>query len=428
LFAGCAVRAGSAYKMSVRSALSQLTEGGEPPLAAGANRSGAGPKGQDAEKVTLLPPIKRVLSKLPSESGRSTGTAYSGKTWGTKGAKGRSKRGGSRGSASDIASNLRSLTRKTLSDGSDSYSDTSHNNDDRKRVRDEVISVYQKVLGRKPDPAGLSHYSACILDGEMKTRQLIQQVWGENGREETTERRYSQERRSRAPVPVRAHNSFFPVSPSLGLLLFALSRFFALFSSLSLSRSYSLALAHSLARACVCSLSRTRALSHTQSFLDPLSLGRKPTRSLSLSFAHTLSVLTLYPLSCFRSSFLSRSLAFALSCSRSCSLSYLLKPLSCSRAHARARALSLDRLLSFSHPVPNEGLVNPTRARARSLSNFVRPIRGKIDCSRLQKCRLGNTKCIYVCVCMYIYIYKCIQIHRFMYVYVYLYVYISLCV
>jgi len=321
LFAGCAVRAGSVYKMSVRSALSQLTEGGEPPLAAGANRSGAGPKGQDAEKVTLLPPIKRVLS-LPSESGRSTGTAYSGKTGGTKGAKGRSKRGGSRGSASDIASNLRSLTRKTLSDGSDSYSDTSHNNDDRKRVRDEVISVYQKVLGRKPDPAGLSHYSACILDGEMKTRQLIQQVWGENGREETTERRYSQERRSSAPVPVRAHTSFFPVSPSLGLFLScSLSLSCSLFLSLSLSRSYSRS--RSLARASVrlLALSHAHSLTHSIFPFPALSLGRKPTHSLSLSFAHTSSFLTLYPLSCFQSSFLSRSLAFAFSRSRSCSLS-----------------------------------------------------------------------------------------------------------
>jgi hypothetical protein len=39
-------------------------------------------------------------------------------------------------------------------------------------VRDLVTTAYAKVLGRSPDAAGLSHYSSCIVDGELKTRGM----------------------------------------------------------------------------------------------------------------------------------------------------------------------------------------------------------------------------------------------------------------
>ena len=52
-----------------------------------------------------------------------------------------------------MASQLRSMTRRTLSDGEGSVlSDGSHAGAERKRVRETVLDVYDKVLGRKPDP------------------------------------------------------------------------------------------------------------------------------------------------------------------------------------------------------------------------------------------------------------------------------------
>jgi len=163
------------------------------------------------EGGTMLPPIRRTLSKPPSDAGRSVESRHTGRTGGTKGTKGgksrwvrlpllicvenlwlwakssrrltrvragSSKKPSSKGSASEIASQLRSMTRKTLSDGESGsvLSDGSHAGAERKRVRETVIDVYDKVLGRKPDPAGLSHYCACMLDGDMKTRGLIQQL------------------------------------------------------------------------------------------------------------------------------------------------------------------------------------------------------------------------------------------------------------
>ena len=164
--------------MSVRSfktgasALSPLGESDEGPSSYNVNSERA--------PGTVLPPIRQVLSKpLGSESGRSTGSHQTGRTGGTKGGKSRNKKPSSRGSASDIASQILASTRKTLSqDGSESFigSDRSYDKEDRKRVRSQVMAMYEKVLCRKADAAGLSHYSACMLDGELNMRQLIQQL------------------------------------------------------------------------------------------------------------------------------------------------------------------------------------------------------------------------------------------------------------
>jgi hypothetical protein len=136
--------------------------------------------------ISVVPEDTDTLKRLGSEEGSlgSQQTGKTGKTGKTGGSKMRIHRKSS-GSASELASQIRAMTRKSMSagGGSDSiYSDgyDGQNNDDRRRVRDEVVSVYQKVLGRKPDPAGLSHYTACILDGEMKTRHLIQQLCRSN--------------------------------------------------------------------------------------------------------------------------------------------------------------------------------------------------------------------------------------------------------
>ena len=149
----------------------------------------------DRRGTNGLPPIKSAL-KTPSESGRSDGGAsfQTGKTGGSQrtgktGKTGRTKKSrkpSSRGSASDIASQIRSMTRQTMSqDGSESWagSDSTrhgHDKEERKRVRNEVMAIYEAVLGRKVDAAGLSHYCACLLDGEIKPRHLIQQLCRSN--------------------------------------------------------------------------------------------------------------------------------------------------------------------------------------------------------------------------------------------------------